>query len=326
MATPAFPLHIHTLLSGVLPPLSSFLIGVLLHYQIHALHLDPSSLVLLSAFVFLCEAFVGVTPSLALLHHFFSLEFFSEEQCFGCTSLKTADASVPRTLNGEVLPEVEGFRGEWVHVETAEAGALFQPPSTPTTSNRGWMREELNEPQITLVLTRLEKLMFMYRRIAPFQGHSHLMWAYTGPRDTMRIQVLPLSSHVLREFLRRRTRGDPDELPQNGLPLYNSRPWKLSSRGCHSSMSGGSSQGDARPGRASTFGVQAHKTLVMLPLPQLGWAVYRRPLPRLLLRVEPGLVVMTGRWWKSSPRPQASIEGCRVSTPGHPRWPEEEVA
>ncbi|KAE8804854.1 hypothetical protein D1007_19092 [Hordeum vulgare] len=62
MAIPAVPLHIHALLSGVLPPFSSFFIAVRSRYQIHALHLDPSSLVLLSAFAFLCEAFVGVTP------------------------------------------------------------------------------------------------------------------------------------------------------------------------------------------------------------------------------------------------------------------------
>ncbi|KAE8806337.1 hypothetical protein D1007_17492 [Hordeum vulgare] len=95
--------------------------------QIHALHLDPSSLVLLSAFAFLCEAFVGVTPSVALLCHFFSLELVSEEQCSGCSSLKTAGTSVPGALVAELLPKAEGFRRQWVQVETGEAGAMFHP-------------------------------------------------------------------------------------------------------------------------------------------------------------------------------------------------------
>ncbi|KAE8805610.1 hypothetical protein D1007_18277 [Hordeum vulgare] len=158
MATPTVHLHIHALLSGVLPSFSSFLIAVLLHYQIHAIHLDPSSLVLLSAFAFLCEAFVGITPSVALLRHFFSLELVSEEQCSGCTSLKMADASVLGALDAELLPEAEGFRLQWVQVETAEAGALLHPPSTPRTSNHGWMREELNDSRLMSVLTQLEKL------------------------------------------------------------------------------------------------------------------------------------------------------------------------
>ncbi|KAE8801333.1 hypothetical protein D1007_23029 [Hordeum vulgare] len=114
MATPTIPLHIHTLLSGVLPPFSSFLIIVLSHYRIHALHLDPSSLVLISAVAFLCEAFVGVMPFVALLRHFASLELVFEEQCSGCASLKMADASVPSALNTELLSEAEGFRRQWV--------------------------------------------------------------------------------------------------------------------------------------------------------------------------------------------------------------------
>ncbi|KAE8815948.1 hypothetical protein D1007_06484 [Hordeum vulgare] len=161
MATPAVPLHIHALLSGVLPPFLSFLIAVLFHYHIHALHLDPSSLVILSAFAFLCEDFVGVTPSVALLRHFFSLELVSEEECSGCASLKTADAFVPGALVAKLLPKQRGSDG---------SGCRSKLPR---------------------------------------------------PRDPMRIQVLLLSPEVLHELLRWLCGGDPDELPRDGLPLYN---------------------------------------------------------------------------------------------------------
>ncbi|KAE8767460.1 hypothetical protein D1007_61174 [Hordeum vulgare] len=104
--------------------------------QIHALYLDPSSLVLLSVFAFLCEAFVGVTPSMALLRYFFSLDLVSKEQCSGCASLKTVDALVPGALDAELLRKAEGFRRQWVQVKTAQAGVVFQPPLTPATPNR----------------------------------------------------------------------------------------------------------------------------------------------------------------------------------------------
>ncbi|KAE8801134.1 hypothetical protein D1007_23239 [Hordeum vulgare] len=58
------------------------------------------------------------------------------------------------------------------------------------------------------------------RRIAPLQRHSHPMWAFTGPRDPMRVRVLPHSPDVLHGLLHRLTGGDPEELPLNGLPLY----------------------------------------------------------------------------------------------------------
>ncbi|KAE8770934.1 hypothetical protein D1007_57242 [Hordeum vulgare] len=146
MATPGVPLHNHALLSGVLSPFCSFFTAVLSHYQIHTLHLDPSSLVLLSTFAFLCEAFVGVTPSVAFLLHFFSLELVSEEQCSGCASLKKISESVPGALDAELLPKEEGFWRPWVQVEAAEAGALLHPPSTLATPNPARKREELNDP------------------------------------------------------------------------------------------------------------------------------------------------------------------------------------
>ncbi|KAE8799584.1 hypothetical protein D1007_24961 [Hordeum vulgare] len=61
---------------------------------------------------------------------------------------------------------------------------------------------------------------FICRRIAPLQRHSCPMWAFSGPHDPMRFQVLPHPPHVLHELLRRLTGGDPDELPLNSLPLY----------------------------------------------------------------------------------------------------------
>ncbi|KAE8792613.1 hypothetical protein D1007_32837 [Hordeum vulgare] len=158
MAALAIPLHIHALLTGLLPPFSSFLIAVLLHYQNYALQLDPRSSILHSAFTFLCEAFVGVTPSVALLCHFFSLEPVSKQQCSRCASLKAVDALAPGALDVVLLLEAEGFRQRWVLVEAAEAGALLRPPLTPAMLNHGWMHRELSESRFAPVLTQLEEL------------------------------------------------------------------------------------------------------------------------------------------------------------------------
>ena len=77
------PLHLHALFSGLLPPFSDFFNVVLMHYQVHALHLDPGSIVLLLAFAFLCEAFVGIAPSVALLRQFFSLQLVEASNARG---------------------------------------------------------------------------------------------------------------------------------------------------------------------------------------------------------------------------------------------------
>ena len=64
---------VDALWAGLVPPFSAFFNAVLSHYQIHMMHLDPQSVTLLAIFAFVCEAMVGIAPSVALLRHFFSL-------------------------------------------------------------------------------------------------------------------------------------------------------------------------------------------------------------------------------------------------------------
>ena len=62
------------------------------HYQIHMLHLDPQSMTLLAVFAFLCEAMVGIAPSMALLRPFFSLHLTGPRQSSGCVGFQAVAA------------------------------------------------------------------------------------------------------------------------------------------------------------------------------------------------------------------------------------------
>jgi hypothetical protein len=104
------PLHLHALFAGLLPPFSNFFNVVLSHYQIHALHLDPGSIILLSGFAFLCEAFVGIAPSVALLHHFFSLHLVDGGQHSGCVSFRAVLVMAGSYIDFTLRPDVTGFR------------------------------------------------------------------------------------------------------------------------------------------------------------------------------------------------------------------------
>ena len=67
------PFFIDALWAGLVPPFSAFFNAVLAHYQIHMLHLNPQSVTLLAVFAFVCEAIMGIAPSVPLLRQFFSL-------------------------------------------------------------------------------------------------------------------------------------------------------------------------------------------------------------------------------------------------------------
>jgi hypothetical protein len=58
---------------GLTFPLSTFFKAVLDFYGIKVNDLTPNSILMLSTFVYLCEAFVGVAPTVTLWRHFFVL-------------------------------------------------------------------------------------------------------------------------------------------------------------------------------------------------------------------------------------------------------------
>ena len=105
-----YPFFMHSVFAGLVPPFSDFLYAVLSHYNHHALHLHPNSVLLLSIFAFYCKAFVGVMPSVALLRHFFYLRN-KEGQCSGCANFIVANGT---NAISRAEKNAEGFRNKWV--------------------------------------------------------------------------------------------------------------------------------------------------------------------------------------------------------------------
>ena len=110
MSATEIPVHIHSLLAGLIPPFSPFFNAVMSHYQIHLLHLDPRSVILLAVFAFLYEAIVGITPSVALFRHFFLLRLVDAHQRSGCTTFEDMATTAGSGIDFELLPVARGFR------------------------------------------------------------------------------------------------------------------------------------------------------------------------------------------------------------------------
>jgi hypothetical protein len=52
-------------------PTCDFLRGLLQHYQIELVHLNPNSILQIAVFVLLCEAFLGIPPSFPLFKNYY---------------------------------------------------------------------------------------------------------------------------------------------------------------------------------------------------------------------------------------------------------------
>ncbi|KAE8801606.1 hypothetical protein D1007_22822 [Hordeum vulgare] len=76
-----YPFFLRSIFAGLVLPFSSFFTGILNHYGIKALHLQPNSILLLFVFSFYYEAFVGRRPSPALFRHFFNRAYTTTPIC-----------------------------------------------------------------------------------------------------------------------------------------------------------------------------------------------------------------------------------------------------
>src|SRR5664279_5461715 len=138
LAVTEYPLFIHTLFAGLVPPFSPFFLAVLEHYQIQLLHLQPNSVVILAVFAFFCEAYLGVQPSVALFSCFYSLRTTTGDQRSGCVSFHFSDAMASKIIPLEVRKKVEDLRKRWVYVDVRQASPLFEVPTTPAVKHTGW--------------------------------------------------------------------------------------------------------------------------------------------------------------------------------------------
>jgi Putative gypsy type transposon len=209
-----YPIFVHTLFAGLVPPFSPFLAEVLSFYQIQLLHLHPNSILILAIFAYLCEAYLGVMPSVAFFRSFYALRNTAPGERSGCVSFRIADGMgavyIPMSWDGDkavtrVTKKVEDFRQKWVLVDAKERNAFFDEPEAPPLKNSNWSSEKFQHQKIAHLVSRMKLVReagltgqmvaedFVRRRIAPLQAHTKPVWMYSGPADPMRLH---LSAHA----------------------------------------------------------------------------------------------------------------------------------
>ena len=91
LAVGLYPFFAQTLFAGLVPPFSPFLEEVLAFYQICLLHLQPNSVLILAILTYLCEAYLGVAPSVAFFWCFYALLSTAPGERSGCLSFRIVD-------------------------------------------------------------------------------------------------------------------------------------------------------------------------------------------------------------------------------------------
>ena len=186
-----FPFFSSIVAVGLVPPFSDFFYEVLDHYGLQALHLHPNSVLLLSIFAYYCEAYLGVMPSVALLHHFFFLRV-SEGHISGCANFVASGKAKSISSIGK---RADNIRSKWVMVDAKLAHPCLVLPTEAPRQGKEWPRAELVDERASSVLeqmtadlksgnARAAKITgamllreFLTLRVAPLQAHAPLLEA-----------------------------------------------------------------------------------------------------------------------------------------------------
>jgi hypothetical protein len=133
--------YIPFLIRGLALPISPFFRGLLDFYHLNLTHLNPNSILQISVFVHLCEAYLGILPHFGLwkyLYHCRPGMAGGQHQLVGGASLEMRRGRKMEYLDIPLKDSIKGWRLEWFIVENHGKS----PPSVRETA--GCSRSQLD--------------------------------------------------------------------------------------------------------------------------------------------------------------------------------------
>jgi hypothetical protein len=112
--------YVPFLICGLALPISPFFRGLLDFYNLNLTHLNPNSILQISIFVHLCEAYLGVLPHFGLwkyMYHCRPRMAGGQHQLVGGASLEMRRGRKTEYLDIPLKDNIKGWRLEWFIVE-----------------------------------------------------------------------------------------------------------------------------------------------------------------------------------------------------------------
>ncbi|KAJ1270241.1 hypothetical protein BS78_06G039000 [Paspalum vaginatum] len=187
------------IMCGLRVDASDFLVSVLAHYGIEWSHLTPNSITALSLFAHLCEAYIGVPPTVEVFAHFYKLyhNMKGETTTLGGIYFRLKD-KMRRTYPMYYLRTSQFmWNSMWFYAKLPQSCRLtFRGNALKDTGN--WKGQLLLSPEQEKQVLRIGELSsqgltgvhivrdYLKHRISPLRRRTHLACEYTGPADPTR--------------------------------------------------------------------------------------------------------------------------------------------
>ncbi|KAI4987173.1 hypothetical protein ZWY2020_019973 [Hordeum vulgare] len=210
-----------------LPP-HPFFRGIMNHFGAQLHHFPPNAIAHLSAFVGLCECFIGCPPHWGLFKHIFSarsqtIKRLSQSDdkthllqlCRGLGFQKKSKSSYPALQLSE---SVRNWQSSWFYcqdVACTNAATGLPPfsldrPAPPRKLALTKMEKTQIQPLVDALVDVVRKgvtgidllEVFLGRHIQPLQARHHAMWHYTGPEDSTRTNPECVTGELVASWVR----------------------------------------------------------------------------------------------------------------------------
>ncbi|KAK1629056.1 hypothetical protein QYE76_003371 [Lolium multiflorum] len=200
------------LIRGLSAPIHPFLRGLLFVYGLQLHHLTPNSILHISIFITLCEAFLGVQPNWALWKRiFFCRRNGSPNVAYNIGGVVISVRPTVDYFDVKLPDSVQGWRKKWLYIQEENHGCAEDniPPfdgAEKILRRRSWDAEATEEEKTSTeaLMTRIHELQntrgkelsgiqitayFLRTRVQPLQARKYPLWKYAGDEDTDRLSA-----------------------------------------------------------------------------------------------------------------------------------------
>ena len=194
-------------------PVHPFLQGLLLYYEIGICNLHPNSILLISTFIHLCEAYVGIEPHFDLFRYLFCLRkkgAVGGSKVAGGVYLNLRDGMKNRYLHCPWNTSLTEWYRKWFYVREEPGSSTFCDVGYIPEKRASWTdRPEFDGPVADLMKlidwSRLDGLgvvgNFICRRVMPCQKRVHSAYEYAGSADPTRMRSEILEKAEVQQLL-----------------------------------------------------------------------------------------------------------------------------
>lgn len=182
-------------------PTSDFFRRLIAFYGVELQQLTPISILHISIFVHLCEAYLGIDPHWGLFRHFFRLKITSgtHSRSVGRAGFQFRQFKKAEYISYTTSESVKEWYKEWFYVLN-HAPKLAERRGYPPKNQYNWFsapsrEEESQVPDLKAMIKDLKDqgltgdgifLNFLLRRTQPLQQRCNPSYAYLGVNDPSR--------------------------------------------------------------------------------------------------------------------------------------------